>query len=365
MKKIYTALFCAFCITNAYADTCPSTYPNNLPGTSICYLITGPGEYVPTPGAGVAPCPADNYCPGGDKIYDIKIPEQYKPVEYLENNSTAYIDTGHIPTSATTVNADVLITGGCNSSTDWLWRPFIGTQVDTDHRYMVGIYKNETGGIDFDYFTDVKGCSDLEHNYINERVNFKTQIQNNTIYVLANDTELCARTVLPAPAFKHGIALFTGADDNLHRHAYGRFYFYQAYESDELVQNMIPVYDTVSEQYGMYDTVNDKFFTSANDDKFTGGPILENIGGNYSCAGATENEFISSPPKSTDVTDCGKILHLGNHKLYLRRRQITHPALAVQWRDTVLYAEMSTEKRGHLRTILNGVVYSIFNMNAD
>ncbi|MCM1295125.1 MAG: hypothetical protein NC311_06260 [Muribaculaceae bacterium] len=66
-----------------------------------------------------------------------------------------------------------------------------------------------------------------------------------------------------------------------------------------------------------------------------------------------------------DVSDCGKILHIGNYTLRMHIGKETSPSLAVQYGDRVLYGDMSRGKRGVLRAEYKGLIYSVFNMNIE
>jgi len=66
-----------------------------------------------------------------------------------------------------------------------------------------------------------------------------------------------------------------------------------------------------------------------------------------------------------DAGDCGKTLHIGKYTLHLRSHQLTHPSLAVQYDGRVLYGDMSSENRGHLRVEYKGSTYSVFNTDID
>ncbi len=66
-----------------------------------------------------------------------------------------------------------------------------------------------------------------------------------------------------------------------------------------------------------------------------------------------------------DASDCGKILHIGDYKLYLRSVKLTSPSLVIQYGGRVLYADMKREKHGKLRTEYNGSAYWIYNTDID
>jgi len=64
-------------------------------------------------------------------------------------------------------------------------------------------------------------------------------------------------------------------------------------------------------------------------------------------------------------TDCGKILRIGDYKLYMRSVKLTSPALAMWYGNHILYADMTREKHGHLRAEYKGYTYSIYNADID
>jgi len=70
-------------------------------------------------------------------------------------------------------------------------------------------------------------------------------------------------------------------------------------------------------------------------------------------------------PGADSESDCGKILHIGDYKLYLHSVKLTSPSLAIQYGDHVLYADMKRETHGHLRAEYNGYTYSIYNADIE
>ena len=60
-----------------------------------------------------------------------------------------------------------------------------------------------------------------------------------------------------------------------------------------------------------------------------------------------------------EAADCGRILHLGDSKLYLRSTKKTTPSLNVKIGDSTFYGNMSTATKGKLRVKKDSTTYSV------
>ena len=70
---------------------------------------------------------------------------------------------------------------------------------------------------------------------------------------------------------------------------------------------------------------------------------------------------------ATSPNACGTYLHVGDHKIFMRpNAKMTPLALHVNKRGTIFHANMSTEKpddekEKHLKTMVDGIVYYIYD----
>ncbi len=90
------------------------------------------------------------------------------------------------------------------------------------------------------------------------------------------------------------------------------------------------------------------------------GDILINymsIGGTIACVAPSS----FSPPSSDDINDCGRILHMGEHSVYLRSDKQTSPSLHVRYGDNIYYGNMNTEPKGNLFIKFNDTIYSVYD----
>jgi len=59
--------------------------------------------------------------------------------------------------------------------------------------------------------------------------------------------------------------------------------------------------------------------------------------------------------------DCGRILHFGNDKIYLRSAKETIPSLNINISGTTFYGNMTTDTKGSLRITSGGTKYSVYD----
>jgi len=87
---------------------------------------------------------------------------------------------------------------------------------------------------------------------------------------------------------------------------------------------------------------------------------------NYGSAGARNKcpdtlTTIGYGDGADSIDDCGKILHIGNHTLYMHIEKKTSPSLAVQYGNRVLYGNMSTDlTHSAVRVSVWDKTYSIY-----
>lgn len=233
--------------------------------------------------------------------------------------------------------------------------PTYGCIYNPEHPTHFRAYRNSRGMVAYDY-TKIKSLTDR-----------KIEYQTDGEYFYLNGDKYNFPDSYQTEQVPYPIYLFTineennGAyiDDNT-MYPGTKIYRWRVTQNDNVLQDMVPVYDTISEKYGMYDTVTNEFFGNGNSQgDFIGSDTKTR------CSTATDNIAPHSPAGSKDITDCGRILHIGNHKLYLKMEKQTSPSLAVKYRDNILYGAMTTDVRGHLRTEYNGKIYSIFTPGVD
>lgn len=181
--------------------------------------------------------------------YDDSLQTGYQQVEYIESTGTQWIDTGYIRNEYTskigiTFDSSFYETG---------WYDLFGDEASHSSRLFLRltsktsakIYETRSGGI------NVNINNGINHIVI-DLINCKAQVNENTINLNSiGNSNL-------------NVYLFTQHyNDALSQYTRGaRILNMYIYEEDNMVRNYIPCYRKSDNEIGMYDTVNNKFYTN-------------------------------------------------------------------------------------------------------
>ena len=181
-----------------------------------------------------------------------ELPSNYERLEYIENTSTAYIETGFTPN----INSSFLYT-------------FAYTKFTNYDCFGVGSYGSGWGlhthgsgsiGYTFGYHMDVHYRND------NSKHSFGL-IGNQVIY----DDKAVSTFTRKEPDNTYPLKIFCSHTSSPGRYQYQRVYGLKLWDENILVHNFIPVRRRSDGKIGMYDLVGRKFYTSPNGVAFTGG----------------------------------------------------------------------------------------------
>ena len=202
-----------------------------------------------------------------------RLPSEYQEVEYIESTGTQHINTGYVVTKNTKVEFKI-----SNSSTQPNEYPTLFGSQQKDNgtnRFGIGYTWNaRTGPTNIGPSTAVKDTpleGSLEVNkYILDEVTYT-----------ASDTSFTPATV---PMFLFGCNVQTASDYsgmiNALRGAM-QLYYFKIYDNGTLIRDFIPCYRKSDNVAGLYDLVNNTFYTNVGTGTFTIGneiiyqPILE------------------------------------------------------------------------------------------
>ncbi len=358
MYSVCTTAIAATCDNGWYMDNencvqCPQNYPNSVPNaTSIndCYLITETGKYVATAGTAPVPCLENHYCPGNAPVFYDLAP-RFINVEYIHGTGTQYIDTGII----------------------------LGSDIDTEMVFEAGNISGDVtlfGAMNNDLHYWLNGFNNnmyIRYNDYHPRSEYKAHImpgKKSTLAIKSGDWIFDGKSIYTnSGTFNVGLsgylfALHRTDDGDMWIHPSLKFYSFKQWRDGELIFDALPVYDTKTGQYGMWDTVAGRFLENIGTGDFLGGKHITefNHNGSIACITATDGDAPYSPIGSDDISDCGYVMHLGeNKKLYLHSVKRTSPSLAVQIKNRIFYADTSSEKRGFLHIEYKGQTLSIID----
>lgn len=194
-----------------------------------------------------------------------KLPDSYDRLEYIQCSGTQHIDTGCYPTSSTKIVADFEASGVFSgyaglfgSRQQQASKTFCVFLGSTDLIVQVGDVRSSS------YKPPWSGAN-KRMQYILDRNTFTYGQQKITLPKVTYSGASTSSILI--------LALKTGnAVDS--RKVKGKLYSSRIYENDVLIRNFIPAKNKSTNQIGLYDNVNDVFYTNSGSGNFTAGPII-------------------------------------------------------------------------------------------
>jgi len=201
------------------------------------------------------------------------LPEGYQELEYIESTGTQYIDTGFKPTynrsfdiKASYVNGECLFgLYSQESRIDFFEFNLFKTSIENEFKFEVGDNSSKTY-IYADY--------EKPHNY---KVNaiYRNMTVDTDLYI---DDELIT-TVSSYIELSKNLYLFAKNDNNEDVTSFGSWRIYEAkfYNRGILSKHLIPCYRKSDGEIGLYDIINDEFFTNSGTGTFEKGKEIYRI----------------------------------------------------------------------------------------
>lgn len=191
-----------------------------------------------------------------------RVPIGYTEVEYIQNTSTAYINTNFKP------NQDTRIVAEMQTVTSTSYGRFLGA----------GSY-DRTNAIQFDYETGANGTLHVSWGTVAGWTIYSSCVgdYNKHTYDWNKNEFYRDNTLIGSVTYGNFqctdyLAIFgnilNGTAENF---LYGRMYSFQIYDNGTLVRDLVPCKRDSDDKYGAYDIVNNVFYTSPNGVNFIGG----------------------------------------------------------------------------------------------
>lgn len=209
----------------------------------------------------------------GQYIPPSYIPVEYQQVEYIESTGTQHINTGYVPQGHPEMQAEIQFTHtGYTANSN---RIFGATGITTGGRFSTNF-----GGGSGDYTQFLAWINrNSEIRIANKNLDFWRQKHK---YILSNSGIKIDDT--PYGGYQSSIVcdcpfyFFTSpssVDGNTNNHTKYRLYYGKLYENDILVRDLVPCYRKSDNEIGLYDRVNDVFYTNAGTGTFLHGDEID------------------------------------------------------------------------------------------
>lgn len=194
------------------------------------------------------------------------IPSEYTPVEYIYNDTGAYIDTGYKPTGSTRVVCDIEVL-----LLDSALRCLFGTRdtISATSPNQFCLWKTtSTNSMRTDYFGQNETISvDLSQRIIVDKNAQDTYINGELKSSLSFSSGKCSFSI-PIWGYKSG-------SESVNTSGSCKIYSFQIYENDVLVMDFIPV-KNASGEFGLYDKKGKNFYgNGSNSGAIYGGPDIQ------------------------------------------------------------------------------------------
>lgn len=190
------------------------------------------------------------------------LPYAYQQVEYIESTGTQYIDTNYSPNVNTVLQTEIQYTVNLATApnTEYL-NGLTGTVSPNNSRFAYGYSRN----VHYVYFyigisnvniNTVVAADMNKHKFI-IRADGSWQIDNKI--GSQNINEFSSQGTL---------YIFARNQDGVNKPSPLKLYSYKLYEGDELIKDLIPCYRKSDGEIGLYDIVNDVFYTNSGTGEF-------------------------------------------------------------------------------------------------
>lgn len=243
-------------------------YHGFVPAPSIAdreKFLRGDGRWVEVSGGGDSQDYREGHAIKFTRKTEHGIPEGYIELSYIENTSDSYIKTDYIPkentkvicvTSTTDTENDKVLFGVSQSSSSGNFVLYAGNSEGTGGFLYGSNSWTEDLNEGYDISSYISGGTITE---------FQCSIQNG-LYI--NNTLIHTLENKGTPAeYNMGIfTMITGTEPSDLRRYFGKLYSFEIYESNKLIHKFLPAYCVEDEIAGLYDVINEKFYSSESTD---------------------------------------------------------------------------------------------------
>ncbi len=191
----------------------------------------------------------DGHIKAGATQSEISVPSGYQQVEYIKSNGTQYIDTKVTPNQNTSVELvfNALVSGN---------QDFFGTSKTSD-AYVYGFYDGAIKAYD-NYNDDASPYN----GHISGKMTLTKRKNVTTVTGTHNFTYTHRSATFTA---SHSMYLFARWKSyGAYRPATMECYSFKVWDNNTLIRNFVPCYRISDGVRGLYDNVNDVFYTNGN-----------------------------------------------------------------------------------------------------
>lgn len=215
------------------------------------------------------------------------LPSEYKRVEYIESTGTQYIDTGIKPDSNTDIDFKYSYTTTNLSGTET--RVFGSRGSGNSEAFFIGLHSS----YNYCWYINYGDTSNTLQSIIWGTVDTNPHIIKNNSGAFYFDNVNVMNFSVNSYTSPYNAIIFGANADGTIRTTKARVYYCKMYDQGNLVRNFIPCYRVSDNEVGLYDTVNNQFYTNQGTSKFIAGSEYKNLPEEYQqveCLGVSSDE---------------------------------------------------------------------------
>ena len=210
-----------------------------------------------------------NWLLQGKEKEDVPIlPEGYQEVEYIQSTGTESIDTG--VKASNNIKIEIEVDRPAPPANGTLWVPFGSLNDSTNGQYRLF---SSTNGQGVKYIALLYGKTSSSTTIQNITTGFeksKIILENGTASLDNGEKEIISSQADTEFTTNNNICLFS-VIGNSATYTNVRIYTCKIWDNGVLVRNLIPCYKKENDEIGLYDLVNDTFYSNAGTGTFTKG----------------------------------------------------------------------------------------------
>lgn len=272
---------------------------------------------------------------------------RYTPVEYLQSSGTQYIDTGLIGDSKDKVEIKYqpLDTNGNQA--------IFGarSQPTTAYKKTYIIWQGISGVIHSDYGDETSQRLQFGQTALADTIFIKDG-EKNTLNGVAQSSHNAETYNLEFSYYIFGAntkGTFTVASQS-------KVYYCKIWSNGSLARNFIPVKDTTNNIYGMYDTVEGKFYGNSGTGTFTAGPEIKRV----EYVEMSDAQYLNTDIKPTVNTKAEfKFTALTDSVSNLRLIGSNFPGLLVSGSNTTIFVNSANYSTIPTNSIVDGNIHTM------
>jgi hypothetical protein len=227
------------------------------------------------------------------KVDTSELPSAYQPVEYIQSYGNEYIDTGVLFSDAINgvethyYKSDATPPQGLFGVRTAYVSTYFNFRKDSNARYAAVLYGDETA----QYYSSMIEMGIYPPSMTGDIVSYMKQTATATIKYAINDAVgTYGRTVGTTTSNLHYYLFAINNNGTAEAKFECKLYYFKIYANDVLIRDFKPCYRKSDNEVGLYDVVNDVFYTNQGSGAFTKGNDV----------GKTEVALVSEIPTTAD-----------------------------------------------------------------